>query len=201
MKVRDVFYKAPRKLDRKYMVNHVISGWALLVNLWRVHPKDWKRFWRLAFSHEETWFPDDDGNFEVNGKFVGSCVSSTMRDGANGIRFEDAAKVLRHPERWGFFEVDIAEEKRSEMRVAAAIEAEEKTSYDLWGALLGFATPFNIGDDEYKWYCSELSAYLKYAGGIFTKLYDRISPRWSAWLMVKMGHELKPLGKIIDKEA
>ena len=192
-KVRDLFYKAPNKWDRKYIINHVISSWTLLINLPRVHPKDWKRFWRFCFSHEETWFPDVDGNFMVDGKFVGRCFSSTMRDGASGVRFALAVEVLRHPERWKFIEVEVTDDKYNKMQEAADIKAAQSTAYDLAGVLIGFTNPFNIGDDKYKWYCSEISAYIKYVGGIFKELYDRISPRWSAWLMVKMGHELKPL--------
>lgn len=201
MKVRDIFYKAPNKLDRKYMVNHIISGWTLLVNLWRVHPKDWKRFYKLCFSHEEIWFPDVDGNFEVHGKFVGDCFTSTMRDGWDGVRFDSAAYVLRHPERWEFFEIEVTEKKYNRMWDLAAEENSEDTTYDLAGATIGFANPLNIGDDREEWYCSEIAAYIKWIGDIFTKLYDRISPRWSAWLMVKMRYELKPLGRIIDTEA
>lgn len=204
MKARSYYYCAPKKFQRKYLANHTISIWTTFVNLWRVAPKDWKRFCKLNISHEEYSDGNGSGDFEIRTPgghrcFLGWCFSSTMRDGADGVRVAPADEVLKHPENWLCIEYDRIDLWRSELaRKMIRHLCSLKTKYDKGGVFFGFLTPANLGNDLDEWYCSEVCWLIKWLLGIVTKRRARVSPLWSAWLAVKAGHELKPLIEMED---
>lgn len=201
MKVRSYYYKAPRKFKRKYMANHAISIWTTFINLWRVHPKQWKQFIKLGISHEEVCIPGSNQQFEgINlagdRVFYGSIFSATLRDGADGVRKEFADRIIRHPERWWYVDyigipswrIDLAEKMIVHLCML-------KTRYDKGGVYFGFLTPANLGNNLNKWYCSEVCRFIKWLLGIADTLSLKVSPQWSAWRAIKAGHELKPLSE------
>jgi hypothetical protein len=202
MKVRSYYYCAPKKFKRKYLVNYLISGWTTFVNLWRVQPKDWKKFCKLGISHEEFCLGDgwaSESNFEVyipggHRCFLGNCFSATMRDGADGVRIALAEDVLRHPENWLYVEYENIPNWRIGLADGMIRHlCELLTRYDKGGVFFGFITPNDLGNDPDKWYCSEVCWLIKWLLGVVKKQRRRVSPLWSAWLAVKAGHELKPL--------
>ncbi len=87
------------------------------------------------------------------------------------------------------------------MYVMAEHCASKKTSYDKVGVIGGFITPNNMGDDENKWYCSEVCWFIKWCGNLVDKLKSRISPIWSAWQEVKKGEKLISLASEIDEKS
>lgn len=199
MKARSYYYRAPKKFQRKYMANHLIATWTMLVNLWRVNPKQWKQFCKIGISHEEFGRSDGDGKFEGHTPgghrvFLGLLFSSTMRDGADGVRVELADVVLRHPENWLYVEYEDIPSWRIDLAEGMITHlCSLKTKYDKGGVYFGFLTPANLGNDLDEWYCSEVCWLIKWLLGIVTERRSRVSPLWSAWLAVKAGHELKPL--------
>ena len=122
-------------------------------------------------------------------KIFGTCLSSTTRGDSNGVRFAQASKVLKHPERWSYIEFDASDEV-----VADLTEIVEEnmvgSKYDWLGVTLGFATPWGINSKR-RWYCSELCDWFK--GYLGFKRHKTISPRRSAHEMVELGYELRSL--------
>jgi len=129
---------------------------------------------KYNFSHVEVWFPDKDAGFLkcYDGidllRAAGECFSSTTRGDAEGIRFIDANKLLKHPERWDYIECEVEKGKFENTMVEG---------------LFGFFSPWNIHDKK-KWYCSELCAELAFWWGLLP-LYGRISPRRLASKLAK----------------
>lgn len=86
------------------------------------------------FTHAELVFCD------------GSCCSASTRDG--GVRYK---KITFRPEAWAFIELPIKEGDEEKMKAFCDQHVGKK--YDYLGAI-GFALP--IGDDDRKWFCSEI---------------------------------------------
>ncbi len=107
------------------------------------------------------------------------CFSSTNRDGAKGTRWESIKKVIKHPERWDFYEKEYCESKVVKMvkRADSILDCE----YDWWG-IVGFATLFGLLNDKEKWYCSEACWFTLI--GIWRR---RISPRRLLSRIKKLG--------------
>jgi len=119
----------------------------------------------------------------------GECFSSTTRGNAKGVRIAPASEVLKHPERWMYIECDF---HGNQMVSAKRVMNNANTAkYDYWG-LFGFFSPFNIEDDS-KWYCSEICAYIAFLLGVIDRDYKRISPRRLAGKLAKRWGEPKEL--------
>ncbi|HEB31341.1 MAG TPA: hypothetical protein ENI15_10775, partial [Spirochaetes bacterium] len=124
------------KTRKVHLVDDVINVWTCLINLpvviWEErslrHPKKWAagvwQFIKACFSHVEIWTPDADGRFGGksvdivgNGKwerttfspYLGTCWTSTMRDGMVGTCSRPASEVILHPERWEYIEFEVNE--------------------------------------------------------------------------------------------
>lgn len=205
-KIREIYYTAPKKFKKKFLVNHAISGWTTFVNMWRVKPKQWKQFRALKISHEEIWFPDEYGIFvgaydATCGRIYGTCFSSTLRDGDDGVRLRSADSVLgKHPDRWKYFEREVTDEDFDRMWNMSNLCASKKTKYDKVNVFVGFTTPNNMFDDENKWYCSQVCRFIKWCGNMVNDMMTRISPMWSAWIEIKAGRELHSLASELDDE-
>lgn len=199
MEVRSYYYRAPKKFQKKYLVNHLISIWTTFINLWRVSPKQWKQFIKLGISHEEICIPGDNNEFAGRTPgghrvFCGQMFSSTMRDGADGVRAGYANSIIRHPARWWYVEYEQIPKWRIELATRMILHlCRLKTRYDKGGVYFGFLTPANLGNNVNKWYCSEVCRLIKWLLGIADTLSFKVSPQWSAWRAIKAGHELKPL--------
>ena len=175
-----------------------IVGWTWVLGLLY----DWKVL-KYNYSHESLWFPDEDGDFdclnrgdicaELNSKsvrFLGQCFSSTTRGGAKGVRFAPASEVLKHPERWEYIEFEVSDYEYEKLIERAWRRVGLK--YDFLAVATGFISPI-AWQDEQRWYCSEICCYLKYGAQVISKLWKRISPRRSAYIMAKKYHEPKPI--------
>lgn len=130
-------------------------------------------------SHEEKWFPNKRGQFIVGDKPVGRCFSSTMRDGVNGCRYERAAKVFRHPERWLIIKYWISENQYKAMLEESDHMVEMNKGYNKWGLAVGFFTLKPRHGTVGRYYCSQACQWLDYFIRYFLKWVIRISPRRS----------------------
>jgi len=189
MKVRFLFHTPLGERG----VGKLIVGWTWLLGCFY----NWKVL-KYNFSHVEIWIPDETGRFEslefmtkkgIRRSYFGQCFSSTTRGDANGVRFAPANKVLKHPERWEYIEVEVDPE-RYEVELA---EAKRLIGgrYD-YGYILSFMQPFII-QSKFAWACSEICAWVGYLWGIIPKQFKRISPRRLAYILAKKYGEPKPL--------
>lgn len=129
------------------------------------------------YSHVEIGLQQSCGNVR--------CFSSTSRDyllGKNGTRWIDKPDLFENPDRWDVY---------YKMATPAGIELMEERAnsivgllYD-WLGILGFAFPFGILHDPYRWYCSEAVYY------VLTGKRIRVSPRRLSKLIKKMGFQLE----------
>jgi len=159
----------------------------------------WKAL-KFNYSHEEIWLPDEDECFErvsmpmecdkiLSREYLGKCFSSTTRGDAEGVRFAPASEVLKHPERWDYVECIVSDNAYEGFKAEADKLVGKK--YDFLG-IFGFLNPFPV-HSKMKWYCSEICNWAKKLLRITRKKSKRISPRKSAYKMVKAGHKLKSL--------
>ena len=125
-KIRILFYKA--KFGDGHWVDNAIATWTGTWNL------NWKRIFRKGFfpepdSHCELWVPgvfhqslcpdesimvfeEPASNFQKgmgmdSDHFYGTCWTSTMRGDNNGVVSRPASEVLKNPERWCYYEVEV----------------------------------------------------------------------------------------------
>jgi len=156
----------------------------------------WKAL-KFNYSHEEIWLPNEDGFFnspwvqeaDIKIHYYDKCFSSTTRGDAEGVRFAPASEVLKHPERWDYVECIVGDDAYEGFKAEADKLVGKK--YDFLG-IFGFLNPFPV-HSKMKWYCSEICNWAKKLLGITRKKSKRISPRKSAYKMVKAGYELKSL--------
>ena len=191
MKIRFLFHNP--KGERG--VGKGIVAWTWVLGLFY----NWKVL-KYNFSHEEVWLPDCIGkwwfseyhrDWKSEDSPMGRCFSSTTRGSANGVRFEWAYEVLKHPERWSYIEVEVDKI----LLEKAVVEAEKLVGlkYDYLG-LFGYFQPFII-QDKNRWYCSEILDWLKVLCGIYPKREKRVSPRRAAYILSKRwGEPVKLVG-------
>lgn len=177
-----------------------IVGWTWFLALFY----NWKVL-KYNYSHEELWFPEKNGYFDyekierrhsdndievVGTGYLGQCFSSTTRGDDDGVRFAPASKVLKHPERWEYIEFEVTDFQYKHMLALA--ESRVGNKYDFVAITTGFMTPIMF-DPKDKDYCSGVCCLVKFVGGILTRIYKRISPRRSAYIMAKKFGEPKPI--------
>jgi hypothetical protein len=104
---------------------------------------DWLiMLWTMGqYSHVELVFSD------------GVSFSSSQWDG--GVRFKKIN--YSHKERWGFIELEIAEEKEQELREKCEKLVGKK--YDWLGIMFDQFIPLNTQDSD-RWWCSEIVAHI-----------------------------------------
>jgi hypothetical protein len=104
MKIRILCYKP--KIDGHFL-DDAISAWT---KIWNWCPKE------LDTSHAEVWIPDNREIFigvdhlMKTRNVYGTCYTSTMRKPYNGVCRRSASSVLRHPDRWNYFNIDIPDQ-------------------------------------------------------------------------------------------
>jgi hypothetical protein len=99
MKIRILCYKP--EIDG-HLLDNCIDMWTRLWNL--KAPK------QLRTSHSEVWLPEwghPKARPFVHGQVCGSCYTSTMGRGNDGVCRRSASSVLRHPNRWNYFEIEL----------------------------------------------------------------------------------------------
>lgn len=129
MKIRVLLYKARR--DGKW-VDNLIAVWTVLINAWRLavcQGLTWREVWEVLtkwYSHAEVWVADKEERFNCYKKPVrdglvqnyrpGTCYTSTMGQLRSkgtviqtGTCKRSASRVLKHPERWDYVEIDVNE--------------------------------------------------------------------------------------------
>lgn len=175
MKIRVLFYRAARD---GHPLDDAISMWTKLWN-WGTEP----------YSHTEIWWPgkDDEGLVDW---YAGECFTSTMRPPDKGTVIRDASRVLTHPSRWDFCEINVSADLLHSAMAMAWIYTAGNKGYD-FACILGFFLPFRIRNKD-KMICSEaVQAFLVWCG-IFPDL-KVWSPRRLSRKLTKLGLEIKPL--------
>ena len=184
-KIRALFYKA--KMDGKPL-DDAINIWTWIIAFCSLK---WDRL-KYAYSHMEIWIPDEDGNFVVDGKFVGMVFSSTTRGDASGVRIAPASEVLKHPERWDCIDLPLVGiSKEYWPKVMEWLNKQVGKKYDYKG-IAGFFTRKPINNPD-RWYCSEIGMRFLYKAWIVNEFEERISPRRSASVLAEDYGEPKPL--------
>ena len=202
-KVRSLYHKP---LGERGFGRYIVA-WTWCLGLFY----NWKVL-KYNYSHEELWFPAEDGNFTTttqvcnqlsglnsNGQDfyfsykqtpIGQCFSSTTRGTANGVRFAAASEVVgKHPSRWRYIEYEVSDEKYE--AAMPKLKAKVGNEYDFM-EVSGFVVPF-MPDNPKKDYCSGICDLAKFLFGIFKKTNKPISPRRSAMLLAKKFGEPKEL--------
>ena len=205
MKYRTLLYHS-KWWDGKWIDNAitiVTRVWHLFRRLWKRELR-WKEFWRIfkmGFSHEEIWIPDEDGGFSyacscydmplycsvcfIGGKtYKGTCYTSTMgqvrgkNNVGNGTCKRNASNILKHPERWSYTEHEVSDRRYVWMIHYLEDQVAKNKGYGL-------------GPD--KNVCSELSHNANVTSGELAGPYRFISPLGDALRLVKSGKEIIPL--------
>ena len=90
-----------------HILDDGIGIWTILCNSIR-WPLKIRTLKKLYCSHLEIWTPDENGHFEDETGYLGTCWTSTMRGEENGAVCRLAREVLDHPDRWyvGQYETD-----------------------------------------------------------------------------------------------
>lgn len=186
MKCRFIFHHG-----KDSFVGKAITAWTGFLALWY----NWGAL-KYGFSHIEIWLADKYGDFNVCNAikcpdgcancgfepYIGECFSSTTRGDAEGVRFAPASKVLKHPERWSYIEVDVPVDRFE----VAYDEMKRKVGakYDYAG-LFGFLQPLPIEDNK-KFFCSEICMLMAFLMKVVSKRHKRISPRRAALVLAKI---------------
>ena len=190
MKYRFAFYKS--KWGDWHLLDNVIS----LVT-WVYNPTS------PDASHVEVWLPNEGGRFYAYGyipgwegsvntpdKAFGTMLTSTMRGKDNGTVKRPASEVLKHPERWYYYEVECDEQLFSDALTAAEVKCKNNKGYGVRTLLkfIGINWP-----DKKRAICSEVAHWFGCITGVIKGKPKIISPRRLSKLLKDMGYERKEL--------
>ena len=190
MKIRLLLYKA--KQDGKWLDNG-ISLWTWLFNMGTP-----------PYSHAEIWLPETDSKFVsfdnhpcVPPLYWGTCYTSTMGQvrGKNSVAQSGsckrlASKVLKHPERWDYIDIEVNDLLYENALTWADCVVADNKGYDL-KAVWSFFLPWKIHDDD-KYICSEFAAcFLRICGIDVPSVIP--SPRRLARDFVRGGYKIRSL--------
>jgi len=180
----------------KHWLDNIIAGWTLIWNVLR-WPTQAKNLRKLLCSHSEIGFPDRHTGEPM-------MATSTMRyaKGKNGVVCRPASEVLKHPERWTYFELPISETGLYRLQWVVDTQISKGVGYDK-KAIASFFLPFRVHDKD-KEICSEESVHLLWncddenVAMICTN-YPVPSPLRLAYLVWKAGYDLYSLktGEVI----
>jgi hypothetical protein len=189
MKYRVAFYKPA--LD-KHLIDNVIS---IGTKLWNWNSPE--------CSHVEGWSPDDRGKFYYYGwqpdwdrsldtpdKACGKMFTSTMRGEDNGTVIRPAAGILKHPERWFYYEIEISDEDYAVGMKWAEDQCAKNKGYAK-RTLLKFIG-INWADPERN-ICSQAVHNLLVEFGVLPEPFKIPSPRRLAKMLEAKGYERKEL--------
>ena len=144
------------------------------------------------YSHSEIWFHREDRfKSKVDETvFTGECFTSTMRGDVNGTVLRSAYMVVKHPERWEYFEISVEDNVYDQVYTKAKTAALANEGYDK-PALLSFFFPVRFGSGV-KDICSEVTYRALCWAGIFKKPAMPSPRRQARWLM-DLGYEIHQL--------
>jgi hypothetical protein len=131
-----------------HLLDNGIDWWSRLFNL--KAPKE------LRCSHTEVWTPDELGRFEHDNQamgHIGSCRTSTMRKPYDGVCRRSASSVLRHPNRWNYFNIDIDDRVYQSFISDMEAKVANNLGYDKW-TIASYFWYKRLGN-PYKYICSE----------------------------------------------
>jgi len=187
-KIRFLSYKTPR-FKWKYIINWLISIRTL-----------------SKYSHCEAWTTDEDGRFmdyaswwshmaarEMKSDIkspTGKCWTSTMRGKDNGTVCRDASGVLKHPENWVYFELEVGQINYDYMLEWMEEHVRDNKGYANWD-VLKFISPIHFPDNKRN-ICSEFVNNALWWLQIGFK-FDIVSPGYIYKMLIKMGYEAKDL--------
>lgn len=136
--------------------------------LW--NPQGWK-FKRLACSHSEIWVADKDYEYkDMSGvSYLGDCYTSTMGQAGgknrvkyNGICKRPASEVLKHPERWYYYEIKVEAKAVERAMLDADLMVANNRGYDV-ADILKYFLPIRTQDlGDAKMICSGFSWVVLY---------------------------------------
>ena len=130
-----------------HFLDNGISIWTRMFN-WC--PKE------LKSSHAEVCIPDELGQFEAEGQamgYTGTCYTSTLRGEENGVVRRSASSVLRHPDRWNYFEFDIPDQWYKSFVEEMDKKVRHNQGYDV-KTILSYFWYKRLGNPD-KYICSE----------------------------------------------
>lgn len=186
MKIRVLYYRAERD---GHVLDDGISAWT-----WLFNPGTG------PYSHVEIWIPHPDFGFEYKTivGYTGMCYTSTMRGEDNGTVMRSADKVLKHPERWDYTEIDVEPRLVAHAVQMAEARVERNQGYAKV-AIAGFFLPIRIQSKD-KRICSEETQHFLVWCEVFHD-YATWSPRRLSRKITDLGHEIKPLSTFKQKES
>ena len=115
-----------------------------------------KTLWaKLRCSHAEVWIPDD-GAFdgaEPKDYVLGTCYTSTLRKPYNGVCSRSASSILKHPDRWNYFEIDIQDCWYNQFIASMDEKVLKNQGYDKW-TIASYFWYKRLGSPS-KYICSE----------------------------------------------
>ena len=181
MKVRILFYKYKWK-----WVNFAIQAWTWPWNMWT-----------KSYSHCEVWVQDGNCGFEDIANnylpqpnfYYGTCYTSTMRGDYNGTVKRPASEVLPHPDRWDYYEIEVADVFYWRMMAFMNDACQRNKGYDK-PALLKFFLPFWRKSSPDKYICSEFVQEALFWGDVFSERY-LWSPRRLSRKLEKLGYKFR----------
>ena len=150
-----------------------------------------------SYSHCEIWLPDEEGNFTVpyvgdSRTVTGQCFTSTMRGSVNGSVIRPACEVIKHPERWDFFEIEVEDHMYNHAISHALSAVKNNKGYDK-PLIVSFFFPYRFASKG-KDICSEVCMHFLNDSFVLDTTGKRVpSPRRLARWLINIGHEPKSL--------
>jgi len=188
-------------------LDNAISGWTLFWNS-IMHPKDIGLLWKLRSSHCEIWIPHSDilGDGPETYKFYaffGTCYTSTMDGDNNGSVKRPANEILKHPERWYYFEYEVYDEAFDYMVKWMETQVVNNQGYDKRDIAKFFLPIRKQNPNDFQKICSgfcwvSLFRILRWVPFRTKKMDDLPSPLLLAYWQVKAG--AKPIDLRTGKE-
>ena len=214
MKIRVLLYKARR--DGK-VVDNVIAIWTMVINVWRLavcRGLTFKEVWQTLtswYSHTEVWAPEDRSGFETTAliakkinkiesviKYHGNCYTSTMGQIRSkstiiqtGTCKRPASRVLKHPERWDYVEIDLMDYDYRDMMQYLDGEVAANAGYAKRD-ILKFVG-LGLFPDKIRNICSEIIHNALIEGDVLPGKHAVVSPLMLALLLKKHAHVVKKL--------
>ncbi len=183
---RVVFHKIPAGLLEGiwYGIRHPVSGGIALAT--------WSRY-----THVEIWVPRQYDGLKLfeyteavaTGSFMylGTCYTSTLRDGYDGACERPASEVLKNPDRWYYFEFECEDTDYFSMLGAMDGAVDANKGYDLKLIALWWYKTKRVYDKA-KYICTEFVQM-----GLVASDKVKYWSKWNDWVLWRIGTWPKPL--------
>ena len=159
------------KLYKPALDKHLLDN-LIWMHTYLWNPQGWK-YKRLACSHAGIWVPDENGNYEYTDMtgttYLGTCYTSTMgqaggknRVNYNGICKRPASEVLKHPERWYYYEMQVEANALESALLSADLRVANNKGYDIKDILKYFLPVRTQDVNDDKMICSGFSWWFIY---------------------------------------